>query len=354
MRILLSADPELPVPPRLYGGIERIIDVLVRQLVERGHDVALCAHGASTTPAARLFPWPGATSRGKAAAFANMKTLLAAYNAWKPDLVHSFSRLAYLLPILPTATPKIMSYQRDPSTRTTRWARRLSRGTLTFTGCSENLCRLGRRAGGEWSAIHNCIETDRLQFRPAVANDAPLVFLSRVERIKGAHTAIEIARRSDRRLIIAGNHGSEGEAGDYWTQVIEPQLGEGGIEYVGPVDDVAKNELLGQAAAMVVPIEWEEPFGIVFAESLACGTPVISCPRGSLPEIVEHSVHGFLIKSVEEGEAAVRQLPEISREACRRRAEDLFSADAIVTRYEQLYQSRLPQGRAAARQGAPA
>jgi glycosyltransferase involved in cell wall biosynthesis len=347
---MLTADPELPVPPRLYGGIERIIDVLVRKLVARGHEVALCAHGDSTTPATELFPWPGLRSRGVGSAVANMKTLRRAYDAWRPDVVHSFSRLAYLTPILPLATPKIMSYQRDPNLRTTKWARRLSRGTLTFTGCSENICRLGRRSGGEWAAIHNCVETDRLEFREAVAGDAPLVFLSRIERIKGTHGALEIARRAGRRLVIAGNHGTDGEAGAYWREEIEPQLGREGAEYVGPVDDVAKNRLLGEAAAMVVPIEWEEPFGIVFAESLACGTPVISSPRGSLPEIVENGVHGFLVRNVEEGVAAVGRLGEISRAACRQRAETHFSADAIVSKYEELYRARLSGEKRAARE----
>jgi len=341
VRILLTADPELPVPPKLYGGIERIIDVLVRKLVARGHDVGLCAHAESTTPATRLFPWPGAQSRGLGPGVANMKALRAAYRAWRPDVVHSFGRLAYLAPILPAATPKIMSYQRDPSLRTTRWARRLSLGTLTYTGCSENICRLGRRSGGEWRAIHNCVETDRLEFREHVASDAPLVFLSRIERIKGTHTAIAIARKGGRRLLIAGNHGTSGEAGDYWRDVIEPEIGRDGVEYVGPVDDVAKNLLLGQAAAMVVPIEWDEPFGIVFAESLACGTPVISCPRGSLPEIVDNGVHGFMINGVDEGVRAVGQLGGISRRACRERAERCFSAESIVGQYEALYEERV-------------
>jgi glycosyltransferase involved in cell wall biosynthesis len=345
VRILLTADPELPVPPKLYGGIERIIDVLVRKLVGRGHEVALCAHGDSTTPAHALYAWPSVRSRGFLASVANLKALRTAYREWAPDIVHSFGRLAYLAPILPTSTPKIMSYQRDPSLRTTRWARRLSRGTLTFTGCSENICRLGRRGGGRWTAIHNCVETDRLEFREQVASDAPLVFLSRIERIKGTHTAIAIAKKAGRRLVIAGNHGSEGEAGEYWRAEIEPQLGRDGVEYVGPVDDVAKNQLLGHAAAMVVPIEWEEPFGIVFAESLACGTPVVSCARGALPEIVDDGVHGFLIGSVEEGVAAVGRLGEISRRACRDRAEACFSADAIVGRYEFLYAERLQPAR---------
>jgi glycosyltransferase involved in cell wall biosynthesis len=109
------------------------------------------------------------------------------------------------------------------------------------------------------------------------------------------------------------------------------------VEYVGPVDDVQKDKLLGGAKAMVVPIRWNEPFGIVFAESLACGTPVISCPTGALPEIVRQGVEGFLIESIEEGCDAVAELDSIDRAACRKRAVEHFSAEALLARYLELY-----------------
>jgi glycosyltransferase involved in cell wall biosynthesis len=188
-----------------------------------------------------------------------------------------------------------------------------------------------------------------------VAEDAPLVFLSRIEAIKGCHSAIAIAKATGRRLIIAGNHYEDGEAGAYWRERILPEIGRNRIEHVGPVDDAQKNALLGQAAAMVVPIEWNEPFGIVFAESLACGTPVISCPRGALPEIVEHGRHGFLVNSVQEGIAAVGRLGEIDRSACRRRVESCFTAEVIAGKFLDLYrrlaESRSGTGEAYARAG---
>src|SRR5262249_24404718 len=159
------------------------------------------------------------------------------------------------------------------------------------------------------------VDTNFYRFRAKVRDDAPLVFLSRVERVKGAHTAIAVARGTGRRLIIAGNHAETGREFDYWTREIAPQLG-GRVEYVGPVDDAHKNALLGEAAAMIVPIEWNEPFGIVFTEALACGTPVISCGRGGLPEIVRPGIDGFLVNSVEEGCDAVINLHKIDRAAC--------------------------------------
>jgi glycosyltransferase involved in cell wall biosynthesis len=337
MRILVTADPELPVPPTLYGGIERIIDLLVRGLQARGHTVGLVAHPDSTCPVDRLFAWAGSRSQHTIDTLCNTATLWTALQQFQPDLIHSFSRLQYLLPVLPTSLPKIMSYQRQPTPHTIRWAVRLAGRSLTFTGCSEYICRQGRAAGGVWHPIHNAVEIEKYHFRPTVAVDAPLVFLSRVERIKGAHTAIAAARLAQRRLVIAGNQGNTPEAQHYWHDTIAPHLDSSQIDYVGPVNDAQKNQLLGQAAAMIVPIEWEEPFGIVFAEALACGTPVISCPRGALPEIVRPGVDGFLINSIEEAHEAIEGIQQLNRYDCRQRAEQNFSAEAIVEQYEQLY-----------------
>jgi glycosyltransferase involved in cell wall biosynthesis len=338
MRLLLTADPEIEVPPRLYGGIERIVDVLVRRLHAKGHQVGLVARAGSTCPADAVYAWPGKRSQSTADMLSNGLALWQAKRDFRPDLMHSFSRIAYLLPHLRGPVPLVMSFQRDPTPRTVGLAARLAApGMLTFTGCSEYIARIGRPSGGEWLGIHNFADTENLHFSPSVPGDAPLVFLSRVEEIKGAHWAIEIARRTGNRLIIAGNHADGGPEGEYWRTKILPKIGRGGVDYVGPVDDVQKDKLLGGARAMVVPIRWNEPFGIVFAESLACGTPVISCPTGALPEIVRPGVEGFLVRSIEEGCAAVGKLATIDRAACRKRAVEHFSADAVLARYLELY-----------------
>jgi len=337
MHILLTADPEIPVPPKLYGGIERIVDGLATQLRAHGHRVGLAAHPESQCPVDYFQPWPGRASNRLADSLRNTGALVRAVRAFNPDVIHSFSRLGYLLPVLPMRPGKVMSYQRHTGGQRNRIAARLGGRRFVFTACSEFIVRQGRECGGRWLAIPNFVDVDFYRFEPSVATDAPLVFLSRVERIKGAHTAIEIARRAGRRLIIAGNRADDAEGVAYWHREIAPHLGRDGIEYIGPVDDKQKNELLGRAAAMLVPIEWDEPFGIVFAESLACGTPVISCPRGALPEIVKDGKHGFLVRSADQGAKAVPQLGSISRVGCRRRAETLFSREVVVGRYEELY-----------------
>jgi glycosyltransferase involved in cell wall biosynthesis len=234
-----------------------------------------------------------------------------------------------------------MSYQRHTGGKQITIASKLAGDSLIFTGCSEFIATMGRRWSSGWLAIPNFVDTNFYAFNPQVADDAPLVFLSRIERIKGAHTAIAVARKTGRRLILAGNRVDNEQGNAYWKNEIEPHLNKDGIEYVGPVNDEQKNELLGKAAAIIVPIEWDEPFGIVFAEALACGTPVISCARGAVPEIIRDGVEGFLIDDVAEGCNAVTSLHTIQRSACRERAVSTFSATTVGDRYIDLYNRRI-------------
>jgi glycosyltransferase involved in cell wall biosynthesis len=337
MKILLTADPELPVPPRGYGGIERIVDALVRYFQSEGHFVGLVAHPDSTCPADSKFSWPAVASGGRMNVLRNALALRGAVRAFRPDVLHSFSRLGYLLPLLRSRLPKIMSYQRHTGGAQLKWATRLAGNTLQFTGCSEFICRMGRPAGGAWHAVPNFVELDKIHYASEVPADAPLLFLSRVETIKGPDLAIAIARASHRRLIIAGNRADSGSEREFWDRAIAPELGSNGIEYVGEVGDAQKNALLGRAAALVVPVQWDEPFGIVFAEALAAGTPVISCARGALPEIVEPGRTGFLINTIAEGAMAVARIPTLARHDCRSAAENRFSVQVCGAKYMSLY-----------------
>jgi len=273
----------------------------------------------------------------------NSLALHRAIKTFKPDLVHSFARVATLWPLRFSTIPTIMSYQRHVGTRQIRLARALVGGGLSFTGCSEFIARQGKQGGGEWDAIPNFIDPAQIGFAHSVSVDAPLVFLSRIEKIKGADLAIKVAKAAGRRLILAGNHAESGPELEYWRQYIEPHIDRDGISYVGPVDNKAKDELLRRAAALLVPIQWDEPFGIVFAEALAAGTPVITCRRGATPEIVEHGKTGFFGDSVESLVAAVGRLGEINREHCRKQALDRFSSEVVTTTYEKLYARRLAQ-----------
>ncbi len=340
MRILLTADPELPVPPTGYGGIERIAAELLAEFRVRGHTVGLAAREGSMAEVDAFFPWPGRESQRRKDTIANARALHGAVRRFRPDVLQSFSRLAYLLPLFALAPrlPKIMSYQRHTGGNSVRLATVLGGKHLHFTGCSEAICRMGRPAGGRWTAIPNFVDTQTFPFQPAVPSDAPLLFLSRIEAIKGAHLAIEIARRSGRRLIIAGNRVDSEEGAAYFDREIAPHLGRG-IEWIGEVDNAQKRQQLMGAAALVVPIQWDEPFGIVFAEALAAGVPVITCARGATPEIIEEGRTGFFIRDVAEGVQAVARLAEIDRAKCRMVAEHRFDVTVVAKQYLQLYAS---------------
>jgi glycosyltransferase involved in cell wall biosynthesis len=338
MRILLLADPIIAVPPIGYGGIERIINSLAGELRARGHIVGLVALDGSSCPVDTFFSWPGARVSHRLDTVRNAIALARAAHSFRPDVVHSFSRLAYLFGLLPSKLPKIMSYQRHVSAGQTKPALRLARdGSLHFTGCSEFICRQGRPGGGDWEPIYNFADVSRIDYVAAVPSDAPLLFLSRVDSIKGPDLAIEIAKCSGRRLLVAGNAPTSGHEKDFFDQKVAPHLGRDGIEWIGEVGDVKKNELLGLCAAMLVPIQWHEPFGIVFAEALAAGTPVISCARGALPEIVRPGVTGFFIDDVASGVAAVSKIASLDRAACRADAESRFSLGPCTDSYEKLY-----------------
>jgi glycosyltransferase involved in cell wall biosynthesis len=280
--------------------------------------------------------WPGRSSRSRLDTVRNAATLFREVTRRRFDLVHSFSRVAYLLPILPFPIPKLMTYQREVNRRSVRFGDRLSRGTLTLSAVSRALMHNVEDIG-RWRLVYNGVPLRLYDFAPTVAADAPLAFLGRIEEIKGPHIAIDVAERLNARLILAGNIPDR----DWFARAIAPRLDGERIYYAGPVTDAQKNALLGGARALLMPILWQEPFGIVMAEAMACGTPVIGFRRGSVPEVVAHGVTGFVVDTPEEMAAAALRLGEISRALVRERAERLFSEDALADGYLAIYRSLL-------------
>lgn len=335
MKIAITADPVLPVPPAEYGGIERIIHLLVCGLVEKGHSVTLFAHGRSEVPC-RLISYPARDRRSALESSRIASTIAVEILRDGFDLVHSFGRLGYLIPILPFRIPKLMTYQRAITAQRVALGYLLSRGSLSFSAVSRKMIS-GNDLRGNWSIVYNGVSEERYVPRRTPPADAPLIFLGRIERIKGTHIAIEVARQSGRRLTIAGNVSPGVEHQQYFDDEIAPHLDGDRIRYVGPVDDVQKNALLGESIALLMPIQWEEPFGIVMAEALACGTPVVGFARGSVPEVVNNGVNGFVCANVAEMIEAVGRLDHVNRSACRRIMEERFSATAMVDAYENVY-----------------
>jgi len=341
LRILMLADPFIRVPPAHYGGIERVVADLANGLSQRGHEITLWAA-------------PGSQAHGELESFgregewttwSNVRnTALVTARFWSRagrfDLVHNFGRLAYLTSVLRWNLPKIQTYMRTVNPNNMRKVARLGARRMHYTAVSAAIRDTGRPGGGDWSVIYNCAPVSEYRLNLNVdPRTAPLAFLGRLERCKGAHNAIAVARQLNRPLRIAGNISTLPHEQDYFHREVEPHINGKSITYLGPVNNAQKNELLGTAAAMLMPIEWEEPFPIVLPESLLCGTPVISFRRGGMPEGIDHGQTGFLCDTVAEMAAYVQRLEVIDRAHCRAEAERRFSERVIVDDYERLYRT---------------
>jgi glycosyltransferase involved in cell wall biosynthesis len=327
-------DPGILVPPNGYGGIERIVAMLAKEYKRKGHEVHLLVTEGSYVEGCVMhrFGKEGFPPRKTDA----LKALLAAWKfLWKHrnrfDLIHSFGRLAYLLPILNHRVKKIMSYQREISVRNIKWINKLPNENMHFTGCSEDLVSRGGVAG-HWQAIHNAAEFNFYTLRETLPADAPLFFLGRIEKIKGCHTAIKVAKATNNKLVIAGNISTLPEEIEYFEREIKPFIDGTQIIFVGEVNDDQKNTLLGQANALLMPIEWNEPFGIVMVEAMACGTPVIGFAHGSVKEVIDESITGYKVQTFEEMCRAVLN-NQIERLLCRNKARLRFDISVIADQY---------------------
>jgi len=332
-------DPLIPVPPRHYGGIERVVADLADELVLRGHAVTLwAAPGSQTDGTLEPFGQEGEWTRWSNARNTMVVTSRFLRRSHSYDLVHNFGRLAYLTSLFSRDVPKVQTYMRRVNPQNMRRATSLGARRMHYTAVSAAIRDTGKPGGGDWSVIYNCASPERYTCRTDVnPTSAPLVFLGRLERCKGAHSAIEVARRLNRRLIIAGNVSTLPEEREYFHAEIEPAIDDSLVSYVGPVDDRQKDALLGSAAALLLPIEWEEPFPVVLPEALLCGTPVVAFRRGGVPEGIDHGRTGFICDTVDDMTVAIGRLAEIDRATCRGEGERRFSTEAIVNDYEQLY-----------------
>lgn len=335
-------DPGIIIPVKGYGGIERIIEMLAKEYLRLGHEVELLITNGSTVEGCIVhgfgkegFP-PDKWDARKAVPVV-WKFLSKHRN--KFDLVHNFGRLIHLLPILNHPVKKIMSYQREITRRNIKWINALPNRNMYFTGCSQNLVNRAN-APCNWDVVYNACEFSKYGLQTETAADAPLFFLGRIEKIKGCHTAIEVAKATGNQLVIAGNISTLPEEKDYYEKEIAPQIDGIQIRYIGTVNDVQKNEWLGKAKVLLFPIEWNEPFGIVMVEAMACGTPVIAFNVGSVNEVIDEGITGFKVNSKEEMIAAVEKAGTISRVTCRQHAKKRFDIDVVAWEYLNIINSQ--------------
>jgi len=337
MKILLIMDPGIPVPPPLYGGHERLVYMFAGEYQRQGHEVTLLA-GPDSHISGTCYAF-GENNLEKTARQKN-KELLQAWKFLRKhknefDLIHNFGRLIYLLPVLNKSVKKIMTYGRPVSARGIKIMNALPNRNLIFTACSDYCVSTGNVAG-RWQTVYNAIDFAQYRLNGNPGENVPLMFLSRLDKVKGVHTAIKVAKATNHQLIIAGNIPHTTDNLEYYKTEIEPQIDGKQIKYVGALNDAGKNDYLGRAKALLFPIEWDEPFGMVMVEAMACGTPVIAFSRGSVPEVLTDQT-GIKVNTFDEMVAAVTQVGEIDRKTCRETARLRFDSPIIAKQYLHLF-----------------
>jgi len=338
MRIALIADPGIPVPPKHYGGHERLVYLFAEEYRRLGHQVTLLAG-------------PGSNISGKVYTFgrndlnrSEFQKACELMHVWyflilkrnQFDVVHNFGRLLYLLPVLKNPVKKIMTYGRKVSPFGIKKIAGFNPKNLIFTACS-NYCVSTGNVAGTWKTIYNAIDFSNYQLQKQVLKEAPLMFLGRLDKIKGVHTAIKVAKTTNNVLWIGGNIPKTKDNLQYYKQEIEPQLDSKQIIYLGTLTDAQKNEYLGKAKALLFPIEWDEPFGMVMIEAMACGTPVIGFKKGSVPEVIDEGLTGFVVNNELEMIDALQNIGKTDRTTCRQAAENRFDVRKIAAQYLSLF-----------------
>jgi glycosyltransferase involved in cell wall biosynthesis len=331
------------IPPKLYGGTERVVSYITEELVRRNHEVTLFASGDSLT-SARLEPGCAQALRlvGKPqlGTFLQLPMLSNVYEgaAERFDIIHShidywsfpFASLSGV-PTVATMHGRLDIDDLHPIYRRYTSVPLVSisdsqRAPLPFM----NWVR----------TIYHGLPRDLLRFSPGPGQY--LAFLGRISPEKSPDIAIEVARKAGIPLKIAAKVDVVDR--DYFEALIKPRLAPPDIEYIGEINEQEKSEFLGNALALMFTINWPEPFGLAMIEAMACGTPVIARPCGSVPEIVRPGVNGFIAREVDELAAEVDRVGKISRETCRKEFEDRFSVEGMVDRYEQLYRLLIERG----------
>jgi len=343
MRIMLVAPPWLSVPPGAYGGTETVIDELARGFAGAGHDVLLCTTADSTCPVPRRAIFERGQGTTKADPSVELSHIVYAYQvACDFDVVHDHTLLgpqyAQRFPNLAVVTTNHGPFDAEARARYQAISERVSLIAISAAQArSSEGIPIAR-------VIHHGLDLRRFSFRGHP--DDYVLFLGRMSPTKGAHRAARIARATGQRLVIAAKMHDPAER-RYFEECVRPLLSDD-IVYVGEVGGREKLDLLGGARALLNPITWPEPFGLVMIEALACGTPVFAFPNGAAPEIVAHGTTGFLCADETDMAARLGQVHELDRRACRASVETSFSTERMVAAHLELFETVVHRARLAA------
>jgi glycosyltransferase involved in cell wall biosynthesis len=338
MRVALIAPPWTPIPPPLYGGIELVVDELARGLVAAGHDVMLFATGDSTCPVPTKWTLPHAEGMRIGMAVPELRHVLHAYQeiSYDYDIVHDHTVAgpfyAERYPGLPVVTTVHGPFNEELTDLYMAIAHRVP--IICISKAQHAAAPQVPIAG----VIHHGIDAAKFPMGDG-AGDAEgeyLLFLGRMAPDKGAHRAIEIARKAGMRVLLAAKMREPWERA-YYEEQVAPLLGADAV-YLGEVSHERKLELLAGAKALLFPIRWNEPFGMVMLEAFACGTPVLAFAEGAAPEVVEHAKTGFLCADEQDMVEAVERLGTLRRQDCRAAAEGYFSTSRMVADHLAVYE----------------
>lgn len=340
MRVALIAAPFIAVPPADYGGTELFVAHLAEGLKAAGIDVVVYANGESTVQAERRSIYPHSEWPIKLGEHAWLKELN--HTAWATadvlgdcDLIHVQSPQALVFSRF-AARPFVLTLHGPHDAKLSEFYSHYPE--VQYVAISHAQAR--QESLPKLRTIHHGI--DLSLYRLVERKQQYLSFIGRIAPIKGTHIAIDVAHRTGLPLKIAGE--VQPAFREYFESKIKPKIDGKFVEYVGPADLQAKNELLGNSMAMLFPIQWNEPFGLVMVEAMACGTPVLAMPGGSVPEVVEEGISGYICRSVREMSNHVRSL-NISPEMVRDYVEKNFSIQKMVQSYVALYQETLQRAK---------
>ena len=332
MRIAILSPIAWRTPPRHYGPWESVASLLTEGLVSHGHDVTLFATSDSQTSGTLHAVCPKGYEEDRSLnpkvwESLHISELFEHADAF--DIIHNhfdFLPLTYSgltgTPVVTTihgfSSPEILPVYKKYNGKT-------SYISISNADRSPDLDYI--------KTIHHGIDIKQFDYQP-VPDDDTLLFFGRIHHDKGPREALEIARASHKKLILAGIIQDQA----YFDENVAPHIDNDKVMYVGSVGPIERNRLLGKACALLHPIQFDEPFGLSVIESMACGTPVIAFDRGSMPELIENGKNGFLVNTVDEAVEAVARIKEIDRAYCRRHVELHFTVDRMIDEYIQAYE----------------
>lgn len=322
------------IPPKEYGGTERVVSVLTEELARRGHDVTLFATEDSITSARLISTYPKSLNEAgiKNPAVANEIILQHVGTAYKMqsqfDIIHDhIGSIAGNF----VKTPVVVTLH-GPITPTKRKLYELFDKPY-YVSISKSQIKYFPNINIA-GTVYNGLPMEHYPFKKK--DKGYLLFVGRISKLKGVHHAVEVAETLSLPLIIAATLHARDVA--YFKKYIKPRLSDK-IRWVGEVGEEERNDLMSNALCLLNPITWKEPFGLTMIEAMACGCPVIAFNKGSIPEVIENGKTGFIVNDVGEMISAVKRIKEIRREEARRFSLNTFSAKAMADRYEEIYYS---------------